>query len=428
MYDIIRLYILKRENMNVRFKNKRNITKLWKDRLAEFSCHVRFFNSNRVGESFDDDRDLALWTSDQRVLFKTGQLTRKEYLKLEDKGFLFNVEEPTDSEYLYEMESIIRKSNIKKESKNIEFENFYTWYQNKEKSMINDLEMYNDEKENNQFLKLMVANKKITKADIKKRKTLFSWNEKYESIYSLMFNKKERIVSSKYPLEYRWISYNTKNKEKLNGFQKKKFKIIEEKFKTIIEQEKQETEEKKLAKEKQLKKDPSSTTYEYKACAVCQNTIYSLKGECVKCIYNRDKISKQARKKNDLEGFNAKVAAHTAKRKANRINATPNWLTDEDNAKIEKFYLEAQGKSKKYNEEYHVDHVIPLVGKDYFKMEDGTVKYIQVVCGLHTPENMQVLRGLDNKSKQARFNRETHDENEYIFNRLKKQAKKQSLT
>jgi hypothetical protein len=408
--------------MIVKFKNKRFITGLWKAKLSEFNFFLRFFETNRVGESLDDDPALSLWVSDQRVLFSSGQLTKKEHLKLENKNFLFEVKNKTESELQYTLESIVRKSKIEDIDLIKNFKDVSVWLKNKELSMSNDIDMYDSSPINDNFLRIMALAKKIKKSEIKTRKMVYIWNQKCDFVNDLMFNKKERIVKSKYPIEQRWITYHMENKGKLNNFQIKKFSNIENQYREVIENEKKDLVEKKISKNAQLKKDPSSTTYKFKSCNICSNNVYSLRGECVKCVAGRDKESKSQRKKKDLVVFNAKVAAQTAKRKANKLKATPKWLTKEDHNKIENFYIAAQIKSKDNEEEYHVDHIIPLVGKDYIKMHDGSTRYIQVVCGLHTPENMQVIKGIDNKSKQARFNLSSHDENKHIKD-LKKQIR-----
>ena len=75
-----------------------------------------------------------------------------------------------------------------------------------------------------------------------------------------------------------------------------------------------------------------------------------------------------------------KKNAHTAKRRATKLNATPAWA---DHEIINDFYLEAR---------YHgmeVDHIIPLQHK--------------MVCGLHVEHNLQLLTKEQNCSKGNSF-------------------------
>jgi hypothetical protein len=74
-----------------------------------------------------------------------------------------------------------------------------------------------------------------------------------------------------------------------------------------------------------------------------------------------------------------KHAAKEAKRRALKLNATPAWA---DLKKIEEIYRNCP-------KGFHVDHVIPLNGKD--------------ICGLHVPENLQYLPAIENIKKGNRF-------------------------
>lgn len=62
--------------------------------------------------------------------------------------------------------------------------------------------------------------------------------------------------------------------------------------------------------------------------------------------------------------------------------ATPPWANLN---KIKEIYLQAQIKSKETGILYHVDHIIPLKGKE--------------VCGLHVEKNLRVIRAVDNIRK-----------------------------
>jgi hypothetical protein len=68
--------------------------------------------------------------------------------------------------------------------------------------------------------------------------------------------------------------------------------------------------------------------------------------------------------------------------------AAPTWLTDTQKKEIEDFYFLARDCSKVSCEQYHVDHIIPLNGKN--------------VCGLHVPWNLQILPAHINLSKSNR--------------------------
>lgn len=72
-------------------------------------------------------------------------------------------------------------------------------------------------------------------------------------------------------------------------------------------------------------------------------------------------------------------AAKEAKRRAIKISATPSWA---DLEAIKEFY-------KNCPKGYHVDHIIPLQGKN--------------VCGLHVLENLQYLPAVENIKKSNKY-------------------------
>ena len=87
-----------------------------------------------------------------------------------------------------------------------------------------------------------------------------------------------------------------------------------------------------------------------------------------------------------------KIAYISAKRRASKIKATPCWLTNSDTTLIQKYYTEAKQLQEATGEKFHVDHIIPLQGKN--------------VCGLHVPWNLQVLPAKDNLTKSNKFKEE----------------------
>jgi hypothetical protein len=103
---------------------------------------------------------------------------------------------------------------------------------------------------------------------------------------------------------------------------------------------------------------------------------------------------------NNLEKHNAtnrlwnvknkpKKAALQAKRKAAQLQRTPKWLTDTDLWIIEEAYHLAQLRTNLFNFPWHVDHIIPLQGKN--------------VSGLHVPSNLRVIPGSENVKKSNKY-------------------------
>ena len=78
----------------------------------------------------------------------------------------------------------------------------------------------------------------------------------------------------------------------------------------------------------------------------------------------------------------AKASAQASKRRARLLNATPEWA-DFNAMQIE--YDLAEWCSKVTGVKYHVDHIVPLQGKN--------------VCGLHVHKNLRVIPAKDNHVK-----------------------------
>lgn len=84
-----------------------------------------------------------------------------------------------------------------------------------------------------------------------------------------------------------------------------------------------------------------------------------------------------------------RVNAVTAKRRAAEVMRTPKWLTGDDFWMMEQAYALAALRTKMFGFSWHVDHVIPLQG--------------EVVSGLHTPYNLQVIPSVENARKSNKF-------------------------
>jgi hypothetical protein len=82
----------------------------------------------------------------------------------------------------------------------------------------------------------------------------------------------------------------------------------------------------------------------------------------------------------------SKMAAQASKRRAKLLSATPVWA---DFGAIQIEYDLADWCSKATGVKYHVDHIVPLQGKN--------------VCGLHVPNNLQVIPAMDNLKKKNKF-------------------------
>ena len=81
--------------------------------------------------------------------------------------------------------------------------------------------------------------------------------------------------------------------------------------------------------------------------------------------------------------------ASTAKRRTTKLNATPRWLTEIDHLAIKDKYKYSILLEQETGIKHHIDHIIPLKGK--------------LVCGLHVPDNLRILKESDNLYKGNKF-------------------------
>jgi hypothetical protein len=109
---------------------------------------------------------------------------------------------------------------------------------------------------------------------------------------------------------------------------------------------------------------------------------------------NKDKIlarNKQYRENNRSSIKESKLKnkhkylAWARLRQLNKLNATPKWLSADDKWLVQEIYHLAKIRTELTGIKWNVDHIIPIKGKD--------------VCGLHIPDNLQVITELENKSK-----------------------------
>lgn len=102
--------------------------------------------------------------------------------------------------------------------------------------------------------------------------------------------------------------------------------------------------------------------------------------------YNKANSEKVAEwKKKEYENNKEAYIARANKRKYQKLKATPKWLTDDDWFLIEEFYDLARLRSELIGVPFEVDHIVPIQGVE--------------VCGLHCPDNLQILERSKNRYK-----------------------------
>jgi hypothetical protein len=105
--------------------------------------------------------------------------------------------------------------------------------------------------------------------------------------------------------------------------------------------------------------------------------------------YIREKDAVAERCRSYRQNNKERYAGLSARRRARKSNATPTWLTPDHHAEMLRFYEEAARLTVETGVIHHVDHIVPLQGKN--------------ICGLHVPWNLQVITMAENCSKGNRF-------------------------
>jgi hypothetical protein len=128
---------------------------------------------------------------------------------------------------------------------------------------------------------------------------------------------------------------------------------------------------------------------DFKSCNVCDekkpildyaSDSYSKDGHrktCKDCqsLYDRNWLTENYEK----------ALAKNANRRAKKLNATPKWLTKEHIIEIDFIYWFAKSIKGLHGKTYVVDHVHPLVGRNF--------------NGLHVPWNLQIMSSSENAKK-----------------------------
>jgi hypothetical protein len=107
--------------------------------------------------------------------------------------------------------------------------------------------------------------------------------------------------------------------------------------------------------------------------------------------YEETKDLSKCREKNkkQYQKDKPKALERSSLRRAKKLNATPKWVDADERWLIKEAHELASIRTKMYGFKWHVDHVIPLQGKN--------------VCGLHTIANLQVIPAFENLSKHNKF-------------------------
>jgi len=130
-------------------------------------------------------------------------------------------------------------------------------------------------------------------------------------------------------------------------------------------------------------------------CSPCQKKQYltcwyrdnpgrrqELRDQWVKNNPDKNREIKARWQKDNPENTNSKASRYRAR----KLKATPSWATQQE---IQDAYMVAQIYTEISGIPHHVDHIVPLQGKN--------------VCGLHWHENLQVIPGKENQMKSNKL-------------------------
>lgn len=126
-------------------------------------------------------------------------------------------------------------------------------------------------------------------------------------------------------------------------------------------------------------------------CKNCFSQFYSIPGKKKWRQLNKEKhaaTNRKSLKKNRIKN-RAKLNAKAAKERGLRRKQTPKWLSSLQKEHILLFYEAAHNLSNELGIKFHVDHIIPIGGKE--------------VSGLHVPWNLQIIKAEDNYKKSNKI-------------------------
>jgi hypothetical protein len=106
-------------------------------------------------------------------------------------------------------------------------------------------------------------------------------------------------------------------------------------------------------------------------------------------LERKEEIKAQQRLHTKLPSVRSRMNESCRRYYSTKNCATPKWLSAEQKAEIAGIYSLAKDCQIVTGEPYHVDHIIPIRGKN--------------VCGLHVPWNLQVLPAEVNVRKNNRY-------------------------
>lgn len=171
--------------------------------------------------------------------------------------------------------------------------------------------------------------------------------------------------------------------ERQKANKRKKYKQSEEYKKYQLQRHKkyrEENKEKELLRCQKYRENHRDQAKDYYRV----NNIHLLEQKRLYRKNNKDKV--RASHKKWCKNNKSKLLAYYYRRQKNTKIATPSWA---NHKAIEAIYIESELISTTTGILHHVDHIVPLQGKN--------------VCGLHVENNLQIIPATENLSKSNKF-------------------------
>lgn len=177
--------------------------------------------------------------------------------------------------------------------------------------------------------------------------------------------------------------YIDKNKESVYNRQKERYLKDRDKYLDMMSRYREANKEVLKQKQKEYREKNSETKKNR------DRLYYAANKDKIREYREANKERRALQFKEYAQNNKGRIQAIKARRYTSKLKATPKWLSKVDLDLIRTEYELSAWCSSVMGEPYHVDHIVPLQGKQ--------------VCGLHVPWNLRVIPATDNIKKGNKY-------------------------